>query len=76
MKYKHPLDDITSSHFIYQALRGLLVAALLILIIYTLTPLIMELMHEVFNGLHYWLLVFMDYARTLVQAHSRYELLR
>jgi len=61
----HPLDDLTSSDFIYQVLRVLVAAAVFSLIAYQATPLILELLHEAYNGILIWLHVFMDYTRTV-----------
>lgn len=61
----HPLDDLTSSDFIYQVLRVLVAAAVFALIAHQATPLILELLHEAYNGILIWLHVFMDYSRTV-----------
>lgn len=59
----HPLDDLTSSDFIYQVLRSLVAAVVIFLITYQATPLFLELLHEAYIGISYWLDVVMDYTR-------------
>lgn len=59
----HPLDDLTSSDFIYQVLRAIVGAALILIITYQVTPLFLELLHEVYIGISYWMAFIMDYTR-------------
>jgi len=61
MSNNHPLDDLTSSDFIYQALKSIVAAVFILTITYLLTPLFLELLHEAYNGILIWLHVFMDY---------------
>ena len=59
----HPLDDLTSSDFVYQALRSLVAAVVIFLITYQATPLFLEFLHEAYIGISFWLDVVMDYTR-------------
>jgi len=59
----HPLDDLTSSDFIYQVLRTVVAVVVFMLIAYQATPLFLELLHEAYIGLSYWLAIVMDHTR-------------
>lgn len=63
MSNNHPLDDLTSSDFIYQALKSIVAAVFILTITYLLTPLFLEFLHEAYIGISYWLDVVMDYTR-------------
>ncbi len=61
MSNNHPLDDLTSSDFIYQALKSIVAAVFILTITYLLTPQFLELLHEAYIGISFWLDVVMDY---------------
>jgi hypothetical protein len=61
MSKNHPLDDLTSSDFIYQALKSIVAAVFILTITYLLTPLFLEFLHEAYIGIYFWLDVVMDY---------------
>jgi hypothetical protein len=66
MSNNHPLDDLTSSDFIYQVLRSLVALVVIFLIVFYLTPFILEFSHEVYNSFRYWVLALMDYTRSII----------